>query len=120
MEVSDVRINLLHNQDGAVRAIGSFSLDGSFAVRGVRVMEDKHGRAFVSFPSRQKKNGEYEDVAFPLNKDFYHKLTDAILQEYDRLKEETESEDAAPEKEADKEAAAEEERAVSKRGRGGR
>ena len=53
MQVSEVRLNLL-NTDNAVKAIGSFALDGAFAVRGVRVMEDKNGHNFVAFPSRAK------------------------------------------------------------------
>ena len=55
MQVSEVRLNLLKT-DTAVKAIGSFALDGAFAVRGVRVMEDKNGRNFVAFPSREKPN----------------------------------------------------------------
>lgn len=42
MEITDIRMNLLDNA-GGVKAIGSFSLDNSFAVRGMRVMEDKKG-----------------------------------------------------------------------------
>ena len=43
MQVSEVRLNLL-NSNTAVKAIGSFALDDSFAVRGVRVMEDSRVR----------------------------------------------------------------------------
>ena len=47
MEVTDVRLTMLQNA-GGVKAIGSFSLDGEFAIRGIRVMEDKNGRNFFS------------------------------------------------------------------------
>jgi stage V sporulation protein G len=81
MQVSEVRLNLLKT-DNAVKAIGSFSLDGAFAVRGVRVMEDKNGRNFVAFPSREKADGSYEDIAFPLSKELYASITGAIIEEY--------------------------------------
>jgi stage V sporulation protein G len=81
MQVSEVRLNLLKT-DNAVKAIGSFSLDGSFAVRGVRVMEDKNGCNFVAFPSREKADGSYEDIAFPLSKELYATITGAIIEEY--------------------------------------
>ena len=81
MQVSEVRLNLLKT-DNAVKAIGSFSLDGAFAVRGVRVMEDKNGRNFVAFPSREKTDGSYEDIAFPLSKELYASITGAIIDEY--------------------------------------
>ena len=81
MQVSEVRLNLLQTEN-AVKAIGSFSLDGAFAVRGVRVMEDKNGHNFVAFPSRAKQDGSYEDVAFPLSKELYAHITGAIIDEY--------------------------------------
>lgn len=81
MEVTDVRLNLLKTEN-AVKAIGSFSLDNAFAIRGVRVMEDKNGHNFVAFPSREKQDGSYEDIAFPLSKELYTAITGAIVEEY--------------------------------------
>ena len=45
-------------------------------------MEDKNGRNFVAFPSREKSDGSYEDIAFPLSKDLYAHITGAIIEEY--------------------------------------
>ena len=87
MEVTDIRLNLINNDSG-VKAIGSFSLDHAFAIRGVRIMEDKHNRNFVAFPSRERANGDYEDIAFPLSKEFYHEITDAFMKEFHRKQEE--------------------------------
>jgi len=92
MEITDIRMNLLDNA-GGVKAIGSFSLDNSFAVRGMRVMEDKKGRNFVAFPSRERANGDYEDIAFPLSKEFYHQITDAFMKEFHRKQEEMASQE---------------------------
>ena len=92
MEVTDIRLNLI-NKDGAVKAIGSFSLDSAFAIRGVRVMEDRNGKNFVAFPSREKSNGEYEDLAFPISKEFYRQVTEAIVAEYNRTIEEKQNQE---------------------------
>lgn len=92
MEITDIRMNLLDNA-GGVKAIGSFSLDNSFVVRGMRVMEDKKGRNFVAFPSRERANGDYEDIAFPLSKEFYHQITDAFMKEFHRKQEEMASQE---------------------------
>lgn len=92
MEITDIRMNLLDNA-GGVKAIGSFSLDNSFAVRGMRVMEDKKGRNFVAFPSRERANGDYEDIAFPLSKEFYHQITDAFMKEFHRKQKEMASQE---------------------------
>ena len=48
-------------------------------------MEDKNGRNFVAFPSREKQDGSYEDIAFPLSKELYADITGAILKEYQQL-----------------------------------
>ena len=100
MQVSEVRLNLLKT-DNAVKAIGSFALDGAFAVRGVRVMEDKNGHNFVAFPSREKQDGSYEDIAFPLSKELYASITGAIIDEY---KQQVEKQEQAQNQEASKEA----------------
>ncbi len=84
MQVTEVRLNLI-NSSTAVKAIGSFALDDAFAVRGVRVMEDKKGNNFVAFPSREKQDGSYEDIAFPLSKELYATITGAIIDEYKQL-----------------------------------
>ena len=86
MTIEDIRLNLTH-KEGATKAFGSISLDGQFAVRGLRVMEDKNGRNFVSMPSRQKGDGTYEDVCFPLNKEFYHEIQDAVITRYNEINE---------------------------------
>lgn len=99
MEVSEVRLTVLKTET-AVKAIGSFSLDDAFAVRGIRVMEDKHGRNFVAFPSREKQDGSYEDIAFPLSKELYASITGAILDEYKQQVEKQEQEQAQNESES--------------------
>ena len=106
MQVSEVRLNLL-NSNTAVKAIGSFALDDSFAVRGVRVMEDKHGHNFVAFPSREKQDG----------KELYATITGAVLEEYKQQVEKQEQKQEL--KEAKEETPLVEEKAAApKRGKG--
>ncbi len=112
MEITDIRMNLLDNA-GGVKAIGSFSLDNAFAVRGMRVMEDKRGRNFVAFPSRERANGDYEDIAFPLSKEFYHEITDAIIKEFNRKKEELATQDKQESKDESKDKSASEDESKS-------
>ena len=119
MQVSEVRLNLL-NTDNAVKAIGSFALDGAFAVRGVRVMEDKNGHNFVAFPSRAKSDGSYEDLAFPLSKELYAHITGAVIDEYNaqvekQAQEQNQAQDAS--QEATQTEAASEAKPAPKRGK---
>ena len=121
MEVTAVKVNLL-NTDNHVKAIGSFTLDKSFVVSGIRVMEKKEGGGeFVSFPAREKGNGEYEDVAFPVTKNMHKKITDAVIEEYNRIRneEQNQSNEQEQEKNPFKEAEqAEEKKETSKKAKG--
>ena len=115
MNVSEVRLNLI-NSTTAVKAIGSFSLDDAFAVRGVRVMEDKNGKNFVAFPSREKQDGSYEDIAFPLSKELYANITGAILKEYQQLVEK-QSQEQAQEQSQEQTVAEKEAKSAPKKGK---
>jgi len=84
MKVSEVRLKIIDN-DRAVKAIGSFTLDDAFVVKNIRVMEDRNGHHFVAFPSKAKADGTYEDVAFPLSKELYAHITGVILGKYKEL-----------------------------------
>ncbi len=92
MEVTDVRMTLL-NASGATKAIGTISFNGELAVRGIRVMESSDGRNFISFPSRQRADGQYDDIAFPLNKDLYHAVSDAVIKEFNILRKKAKEEE---------------------------
>ena len=84
MEVSSVRINL-NNSDSKTKAFGQIVFDEAFVVSGVRVMESAKGEKFVAFPSREKSNGEYEDIAFPITKEMYQAVTAAVIDEYEKM-----------------------------------
>ncbi len=84
MELKNIRMGLLKNA-GPCKAICSFSLDGMFVVKGVRILETKNGGHFIAFPSRVKKDGKREDLAFPTNKEFYQEVQKTLLKKFDEL-----------------------------------
>ncbi len=84
MKVTEIRLNLMES-DRVVKAVGSILLDDVFAVRGIRVMEDKNENLLMAFPSRQNQNGELEDVAFPISKELYSEISESVIAEYKRL-----------------------------------
>lgn len=81
----NIEVKLTKGKYGSVKAIGSIVIDGEFAVRGIRVLEDKNGRVFVGFPSRLRSDGNYEDIAFPTTKEAYSNITDSVLKKYEEL-----------------------------------
>lgn len=79
MEITDVR--LFPIADEKLRAFVSIVLDGCFMVHDIKVIRGKDG-LFVSMPSRKKRNGEFKDVAHPLNQETRRRFEERILGEY--------------------------------------
>ena len=83
MEVTDVRLRRV-NTDGRMRAIASITLDNEFVVHDIRVIDGNNG-LFVAMPSKRTPDGEFRDIAHPINSSTRGKIQDAVLTEYHRL-----------------------------------
>lgn len=79
-----------------VKAMVSVTFDDSFVIHGLRVVAGEKG-LFVAMPSRRLPNGEYRDVAHPINTETREIIQTAVLNEYEKTKSET-GEDRAKEK----------------------
>ena len=86
MKVSDVRIRLVNKEDNKLKAVASITIDDCFVVHDIKVIEAEDG-AFIAMPSRKTNDGEYKDIAHPLNTETRELLKKAILTAYyDELK----------------------------------
>jgi len=83
MEITEIRMFIV--DDGKLKATLSTTFDDEFVVKGIKVIEGRNG-VFVAMPSRRKENGEFDDIAHPINKKFRTKLQVAVLEEYRRLR----------------------------------
>ncbi|OEH92629.1 septation regulator SpoVG [Bacillus solimangrovi] len=82
MEVTDVRLRRV-NTDGRMRAIASITLDNEFVIHDIRVIDGNNG-LFVAMPSKRTPDGEFRDIAHPINSYTRGKIQDAVLAEYHR------------------------------------
>ena len=80
MEITDVKIRKI-NQEGKMRAIVSVTFESEFVVHDIKVIEAA-GKLFVAMPSRKTADGEYKDVAHPINAEAREKLHKRVLEEY--------------------------------------
>lgn len=80
MEITDVKIRKI-NQEGKMRAIVSVTFDAAFVVHDIKVIEAA-GKLFVAMPSRRTADGEYKDVAHPINAEAREALHTRVLEEY--------------------------------------
>lgn len=77
-----VRVNYEPEQ-GATKAVCSATLYGTFAIRGIRVVEGKNG-LFVQMPQQKDAKGNYHDLAFPVTAEARKKLHGAVLAAYEQ------------------------------------
>ncbi|HLR41084.1 MAG TPA: septation regulator SpoVG [Virgibacillus sp.] len=83
MEVTDVRLRRV-NTEGRMRAIASITFDQEFVIHDIRVIDGNNG-LFVAMPSKRTPDGEFRDIAHPINSKTRAKIQDAVLEEYRRL-----------------------------------
>lgn len=81
MNITDVRLKKV-NSDGKMKAIASITIDDSFVVRDIRVIEGQNG-LFVAMPSRKTPDGEFRDIAHPITQEAREIIQTAILKEYE-------------------------------------
>ena len=83
MPAVDIRITSMYppGGQGGTRAYASATIDGCFAVRGIKIVEGGRSGLFVSMPSRKTQDG-YKEVCFPVTAQFREQLYHAVLDAY--------------------------------------
>lgn len=77
----DVRVYPLDNPQGTTKAFANIGIEDLVAINGVRVVSGEKGN-FVAMPQSKDKNGEYHDIAFPINGELRKELNKAVLDKY--------------------------------------
>lgn len=90
MEITDVRVRKVA-KDGKMKAVVSITLDDEFVVHDIKVIEGEKG-LFIAMPSRKAADGEYRDIAHPINSQTRDRIQQIILEEYEKAALETEEE----------------------------
>ncbi len=80
MRITDVRIRKI-NKEGRMKAIVSVTFDEAFVVHDIKVIEKDEG-IFIAMPSRRTSDGEFRDIAHPINQAAREMIQTAVLNEY--------------------------------------
>jgi stage V sporulation protein G len=89
MQITDVRVRKV-NSEGKMKAVVSVTFDNQFVVHDIKVIDGQNG-TFIAMPSRRTPDGEFKDIAHPINSETREMIQTAILEEYDKvIAEETE------------------------------
>ena len=80
MQITDVRVRRV-TKEGQMRAIVSITIDNEFVIHDIKVIEGEKG-LFIAMPSRKSADGEYRDIAHPINSETRQRIQDFILEKY--------------------------------------
>ncbi|MCI5637423.1 MAG: septation regulator SpoVG [Sarcina ventriculi] len=84
MNITDVRIRKI-TTEGKMKAIVSITFNEEFVIHDIKVIEGQNG-LFIAMPSRKTPDGEFKDIAHPINSATREKIQKAILDEYEKVK----------------------------------
>lgn len=88
MQITDVRIRKV-TKEGKMKAVVSITMDNEFVIHDIKVIEGEKG-LFIAMPSRKAGDGEYRDIAHPINSETRDKIQRIILESYEIAAEEYE------------------------------
>ena len=83
MNITDVRVRRVA-KEGKMKAVVSITSDEEFVVHDIKVIEGEKG-LFIAMPSRKATDGEYRDIAHPINSETREKIQGIILQKYEQV-----------------------------------
>lgn len=81
MQITDVRVRKV-SKEGKMKAVVSITLDNEFVVHDIKVIEGEKG-LFIAMPSRRAGDGEYRDIAHPINSETRERIQKIILEKYE-------------------------------------
>lgn len=82
MQITDVRVRKIA-KEGKMKAIVSITIDDAFVVHDIKVIEGEKG-LFIAMPSKKATDGEYRDIAHPINSATRDTIQKIILEGYEK------------------------------------
>lgn len=82
MNITDVRVRKI-TKEGKMKAVVSITIDDEFVVHDIKVIEGDKG-LFIAMPSKKATDGEYRDIAHPINSTTREGIQKIILESYEK------------------------------------
>lgn len=83
MNITDIRVRKVNSSTGKMKAVVSVTIDDAFVVHDIKVIEGTE-KLFIAMPSRKTPDGEFKDIAHPINASTREELETKILAEYEK------------------------------------
>lgn len=81
MKITEV--NVFPVNEERLKAYVTITIDDCFVVRDLKVIRGNNG-LFVAMPSKKRKDGQFKDIAHPLNQETRDILEKAIFDAYEK------------------------------------
>src|SRR5699024_10620781 len=82
MKITDVRLRKVINQDTRMKALVSVTFDDAFVVHYLQVIDGNNG-LFVAMPSKRTPDGEFRDIAHPINTEMRQHVQEEDMRVYE-------------------------------------
>ena len=83
MKITSVTVHKIEKENSRMKGIAVVTLDDCFVVKGIRVIDGDNG-LFIAMPSKKATDGEYRDIAHPINSSTRDMLQQIILDKYEQ------------------------------------
>lgn len=83
MLITDVRVRKVA-KEGKLKAVVSITFDDEFVIHDIKVIEGEKG-LFIAMPSKRAADGEYRDIAHPINSGTRERIQSTILAKYEQV-----------------------------------
>lgn len=85
MQITDVRIRKVE-KEGKMKAVASITIDNEFVVHDIKIIDGDKG-LFIAMPSKKTLDGEYRDIAYPINSETRDRIQRSVIQAYEATEE---------------------------------
>lgn len=82
MQITDIRVRKV-TKESKMKAVVSITIDGVFVIHDIKVIDGDNG-PFIAMPSRKASDGEYRDIAHPINSETRDRIQRIILESYEK------------------------------------
>lgn len=85
MKITDIRVRLTNKTETSLKAVASITIDDCFAVHDIKILEGQQGY-YIRMPRRKTPDGEFKDVAHPINNETREEIKNLVLAKFDEEK----------------------------------
>ena len=82
MKITSVNVRKIEKENSRMKGMATVVIDDGFVVRDIRIIEGDKG-LFIAMPSKKRPDGEYHDIAHPINQEVRSMFEEAIFKAYE-------------------------------------